>query len=100
MTVQQIRVDGVDIAYTETGSGPTVLFVHGVYVTGAVWNDVVNELGVGFGVWRRHGRSGRTAPRRVARISVQKRPLAALCTSWRHSIFVMSPWWPMTRAAA
>jgi pimeloyl-ACP methyl ester carboxylesterase len=48
MTVQQIRVDGVDIAYTETGSGPTVLFVHGVYVTGAVWNDVVNELGVGF----------------------------------------------------
>jgi pimeloyl-ACP methyl ester carboxylesterase len=30
MTAQQVRVDGVDIAYTDTGSGPTILFVHGV----------------------------------------------------------------------
>ena len=50
MTTQQVRVDGVDIAYTDTdtdtdtGSGPTILFVHGVYVTGALWNDVVSEL--------------------------------------------------------
>jgi pimeloyl-ACP methyl ester carboxylesterase len=48
MTTQQVRVDGVDIAYTDTGSGPTILFVHGVYVTGALWNDVVSELGGGF----------------------------------------------------
>ncbi len=50
MTTQQGRVDGVDIAYTDTdtGSGPTILFVHGVYVTGALWNDVVSELGGGF----------------------------------------------------
>jgi hypothetical protein len=27
MTTQQVRVDGVDIAYTDTGSGPTILFV-------------------------------------------------------------------------
>jgi pimeloyl-ACP methyl ester carboxylesterase len=47
MTPQQVRVDGVDIAYTDTGSGPTILFVHGVYVTGAPWNDVVSELGDG-----------------------------------------------------
>ena len=48
MTTQQVRVDGVDIAYTDTGSGPTILFVHGVYVTGALWNDVVSELDGGF----------------------------------------------------
>ncbi|MDT5310468.1 MAG: hypothetical protein QOE48_6182 [Mycobacterium sp.] len=48
MTTQKVRVDGLDIAYTDTGQGPTVLFVHGVYVTGAVWNDVVAELGDGF----------------------------------------------------
>jgi pimeloyl-ACP methyl ester carboxylesterase len=48
MTTQKAQVDGLDIEYTDTGQGPTVLFVHGVYVTGAVWNDVVAELGDGF----------------------------------------------------
>jgi pimeloyl-ACP methyl ester carboxylesterase len=48
MTTQRAQVDGLDIEYTDTGQGPTVLFVHGVYVTGAVWNDVVAELGDGF----------------------------------------------------
>jgi pimeloyl-ACP methyl ester carboxylesterase len=48
MTIKRVRVDGLDIEYADTGTGPTVLFVHGVYVTGAVWNDVVTELGEGF----------------------------------------------------
>jgi pimeloyl-ACP methyl ester carboxylesterase len=48
MTTKQVRVDGVDVEYADTGTGPIVLFVHGVYVTGAVWNDVVAELGDGF----------------------------------------------------
>ncbi|MCW2552538.1 MAG: hydrolase, partial [Mycobacterium sp.] len=48
MTIKRVRVDGLDVEYADTGTGPTVLFVHGVYVTGAVWNDVVNELGDGF----------------------------------------------------
>ena len=48
MTTSTVRVDGLDIEYTETGQGHTVLFVHGVYVTGALWNDVVAELGEGF----------------------------------------------------
>jgi pimeloyl-ACP methyl ester carboxylesterase len=48
VTSQKVRVDGLDIEYTDTGQGPAVLFVHGVYVTGAVWNDVVAELGEGF----------------------------------------------------
>jgi pimeloyl-ACP methyl ester carboxylesterase len=45
---QTARVDGLDVEYTDTGQGPAVLFVHGVYVTGALWNDVVAELGDGF----------------------------------------------------
>jgi pimeloyl-ACP methyl ester carboxylesterase len=48
MTIKRVRVDGLDIEYVDTGTGPTVLFVHGVYVTGAVWNDVVTELGDDF----------------------------------------------------
>lgn len=48
MTTKKVRVDGLDIEYTDGGTGPTILFVHGVYVTGAVWNDVVAELGDGF----------------------------------------------------
>jgi pimeloyl-ACP methyl ester carboxylesterase len=48
VTTQKVRVDGLDIEYTDTGTGSTILFVHGVYVTGALWNDVVAELGEGF----------------------------------------------------
>jgi pimeloyl-ACP methyl ester carboxylesterase len=48
VATQKVRVDGLDIEYTNTGTGSTILFVHGVYVTGAVWNDVVAELGEGF----------------------------------------------------
>jgi pimeloyl-ACP methyl ester carboxylesterase len=48
MTIKRVRVDGLDVEYADTGIGPTILFVHGVYVTGAVWNDVVAELGDGF----------------------------------------------------
>jgi pimeloyl-ACP methyl ester carboxylesterase len=45
VAVEHCTVDGVTIDYTDTGTGPVVLFVHGVYVTGALWNDVVAELG-------------------------------------------------------
>jgi pimeloyl-ACP methyl ester carboxylesterase len=48
LTNERVRVDGLDIEYTDTGAGPTVLFVHGVYVTGALWDDVVSELGDDF----------------------------------------------------
>jgi len=48
VTTQKARADGLDIEYTDTGTGSTILFVHGVYVTGALWNDVVAELGEGF----------------------------------------------------
>jgi pimeloyl-ACP methyl ester carboxylesterase len=45
---KRVHVDGVDVEYVDSGSGRTVLFVHGVYATGAVWDDVVAELGAGF----------------------------------------------------
>ncbi|MDT5094427.1 MAG: hypothetical protein QOH60_3790 [Mycobacterium sp.] len=48
MTIKRVQVDGLDIEYSDTGAGSTVLFVHGVYVTGALWDDVVAELGEGF----------------------------------------------------
>jgi pimeloyl-ACP methyl ester carboxylesterase len=45
---EKVSVDGAEIEYTDTGSGPAVLFVHGVYVTGALWSEAVDELGDGF----------------------------------------------------
>ena len=48
MTVKSCAVDGAPISYTDTGTGPVMLFVHGVYVTGALWNDVVADLGAPF----------------------------------------------------
>ena len=41
----QCTVDGAVIDYTDTGSGAVVVFVHGVYVTGAIWDHVIAELG-------------------------------------------------------
>lgn len=48
MSVEHCTVDGAAIAYRDVGTGPAIVFVHGIYVTGAVWNDVVAELGEDF----------------------------------------------------
>ncbi|WP_083507059.1 alpha/beta fold hydrolase [Frankia sp. ACN1ag] len=45
MAVHQCGVDGLPVSYTDIGSGPVLLFVHGVYVTGALWKDLVALLG-------------------------------------------------------
>ena len=37
-------VDNVEIEYDDMGSGPPLVFVHGVYVTGALWGDVAERL--------------------------------------------------------
>jgi pimeloyl-ACP methyl ester carboxylesterase len=42
--VASVVVGDVEIEYTDTGSGPVVVFVHGAYVTGALWQDVVDRL--------------------------------------------------------
>ena len=38
-------VDGAVIDYEDTGTGPVVVFVHGVYVTGAIWHRLVAAVG-------------------------------------------------------
>jgi pimeloyl-ACP methyl ester carboxylesterase len=45
LTEQIIELDRATIRYRVTGDGPPVVFVHGVWVAGAVWNDVVERLG-------------------------------------------------------
>jgi pimeloyl-ACP methyl ester carboxylesterase len=43
-TEQTIDLDRATIRYRVTGDGPTLVFVHGVWVAGPVWNDVVERL--------------------------------------------------------
>ena len=40
-----IEVRGVELHYTDTGSGPVALFVHGFPLDGTVWSDQVERLG-------------------------------------------------------
>lgn len=39
-----VEIDGVVIRYRTRGAGPTIVFVHGVYVCGALWDDVADHL--------------------------------------------------------
>lgn len=39
-----VTLDDAEITYTDTGSGPAIVFVHGAYVTGALWDDVITLL--------------------------------------------------------
>ena len=39
-----VVIDDAEIEYTDIGSGPPLVFVHGVYVTGALWQDVAHRL--------------------------------------------------------
>jgi pimeloyl-ACP methyl ester carboxylesterase len=41
---KSVTVDGAEIFYGDVGSGPPLVFVHGAYVTGALWDDVVTRL--------------------------------------------------------
>lgn len=37
-------VDGAPVTYTDLGQGPVLLFVHGLYVTAALWDDLTARL--------------------------------------------------------
>ncbi|MGX9787799.1 alpha/beta fold hydrolase [Mycobacterium sp. MMS18-G62] len=39
-----VVIDDAEIEYTDTGTGPPIVFVHGVYVAGALWSDVAEQL--------------------------------------------------------
>jgi pimeloyl-ACP methyl ester carboxylesterase len=47
----QVEVDGVPIEVRRVGSGPDVLFVHGVYVNGHVWDDLAGLIADRFTCW-------------------------------------------------
>ncbi len=46
-----VHVDGVPIHVRRVGSGPNVLFVHGVYVNGRIWDAVVERLAPELTCW-------------------------------------------------
>jgi pimeloyl-ACP methyl ester carboxylesterase len=46
-----VDVNGVPIEVRRIGTGPDVLFIHGVYVTGHVWDDLVAQLADRFTCW-------------------------------------------------
>jgi pimeloyl-ACP methyl ester carboxylesterase len=43
-TTSTVGLDGATIEYTESGTGSPVVFVHGAYVTGALWDEVAHRL--------------------------------------------------------
>ena len=49
-------VDGAVIDYEDTGAGSVVVFVHGVYVSGAIWHRVVAALEAAPGASSQPGR--------------------------------------------
>jgi pimeloyl-ACP methyl ester carboxylesterase len=44
ITPAAVVIDGARIEYRDAGTGPTLVFVHGAYVTGALWEDVTSRL--------------------------------------------------------
>lgn len=86
MTTQTVRVDNLDIEYTDSGTGSTILFVHGVYVTGAVWNDVVAELGEGCRCIAPTWPLGAHSTPPAAPTWALRRQRGASSTSWKPSI--------------
>lgn len=40
-----VRLDGAVVRFRDVGTGPCVVFVHGVWVGGSVWDEVVARLG-------------------------------------------------------
>lgn len=44
MVDARIELGGATVRYTDAGTGPTIVFVHGVYVCGGLWHDIVERL--------------------------------------------------------
>jgi pimeloyl-ACP methyl ester carboxylesterase len=43
-TLRELRLEGGVIRYREVGTGPVVLFVHGILANGTLWRNVVTRL--------------------------------------------------------
>lgn len=44
MADARIELGGATVRYTDVGTGPTIVFVHGVYVGGGLWHGLVERL--------------------------------------------------------
>ena len=44
MSENTITLSGATLDYRDVGTGPVVVFLHGVYIGAAVWDDVVDKL--------------------------------------------------------
>ncbi|MGD1238787.1 alpha/beta fold hydrolase [Mycobacterium seoulense] len=44
MTIADVVVDDAEIEYADVGAGAPIVFVHGAYVTGGLWDDVIARL--------------------------------------------------------
>lgn len=68
---QIISKDGTNIAYERSGSGPSLLLVHGTGADHAYWDSIVPELGRHFTAYvvdrRGRGRSGDSGPYSIRR---------------------------------
>ena len=54
-----VVIDNVEIEYNDMGSGAPLVFVHGLYVTGALWDDVAARLSERTAALCRPGHSAR-----------------------------------------
>ena len=43
-TNASVVIDGATVRYRTTGTGPTIVFVHGVYVGGSLWDGLAERL--------------------------------------------------------
>lgn len=48
MSTLSVEIDGATIDYSDVGTGPVLVFIHGIFVGGSLWDDVIAELGAGF----------------------------------------------------
>lgn len=39
-----VQLGGMPVEYSDTGSGPTIVFIHGVYVGGTLWSETIKHL--------------------------------------------------------
>lgn len=42
--MHSVQLDGATIDYTDVGTGPVLVFVHGIFMGGSVWDEVIGEL--------------------------------------------------------
>ena len=73
-------INGVEIAYSDAGDGPAVIFLHETGATSASWSEVIGEMTPGFRsiVYDRRGWGRSTAPEQYSRTTVTEQSQDAI----------------------